>query len=324
MKAIICEKFGTIEELIWGELPDPVIEKGKILIGVKACGVNFPDGLMVQGKYQTKPPFPFSAGSEAAGVVLDLDKDLTGFALGERVFAGTGYGSFAEKVLADVHRVIPIPAELDFTEVAGITTTFGTAYHALVDRANLQKNETLLVTGASGGVGLAAIQIGKFLGAKVIAVASSPEKRIFCQQYGADEVLDYETENWKERISQLTDKQGINVVLDNVGGVCAEPLARNMAWRGRYLVVGFTSGQIPQIPFNLPLLKGFSIVGVFFSSFAKIEKEKYRQNMQTIAQLLAKKQIRQAIYEVLPLQNAVQALQKIANREVLGKIVLET
>lgn len=323
MKAIICEKFGTIDDLRWGDLPDPVVESGKVLIGVKACGVNFPDGLMVQGKYQTKPTFPFSAGSEAAGVVLAVGEGVAGLAVGERVFAGTGFGSFAEKVLAEVHRVIPIPPELGFTEVAGITTTFGTAYHALVDRANLQKNETLLVTGASGGVGLAAIQIGKYLGAKVIAVASSPEKRAFCQQYGADEVLDYETENWKERISHLTDKQGIDVVLDNVGGICAEPLARNMAWGGRYLVVGFTSGQIPQIPFNLPLLKGFSIVGVFFSSFSKIEKEKYRQNMQTIATLFAQKQIRQAIHEILPLQNAVQALQKIANREVLGKIVLE-
>src|SRR5690348_14764156 len=266
MKAVLCKEFGPPENLVIEDIESPKPKKGQVVVSVKACGVNFPDTLIIQGLYQFKPSLPFSPGSEVAGVVKAVGTRVEHLTPGDRVMSMAAYGGFAEEVVADATAVTPLPDSLEFDVASSFVMTYGTALYALKDRARLQPGETLLVLGAAGGVGLAAVELGKTLGARVIAAASSEDKLAICRQYGADATISYASEDLKERIKELTSGQGVDVVVDPVGGDYSEPALRGMAWNGRYLVIGFTTGEIPRIPLNLPLLKGCSIVGVFWGS----------------------------------------------------------
>jgi len=269
MKALVCEKWVLPSELKVKEIPRPKPGPKDVLIRVKACGVNFPDSLIVQGLYQFKPPFPFSPGGEISGVVEDFGEEVKGFQKGQQVLSMIGWGGMAEYVVANKNVVFPQPPGMPHNVASAFLMTYGTSYHALKDRARLKEGETLLVLGASGGVGLAAVELGKLMGARVIAAASTPEKLEVCKKYGADEVINYSTENLKDRIKELTDGNGADVIYDPVGGDYSEAALRATAWKGRFLVVGFAAGDIPKIPLNLALLKGCQIVGVFWGSFAK-------------------------------------------------------
>ncbi|HEX4869274.1 MAG TPA: NADPH:quinone oxidoreductase family protein, partial [Moraxellaceae bacterium] len=252
MKAVLCKQHGLPETLVVEEVPSPVPGPKQVLIAVKACGVNFPDTLIIQNLYQFKPALPFSPGGELAGVVKAVGEGVKHLQAGQPVLAFTGWGGFAEEVLADAKQVVPLPPGVDMAVAAAFMMTYGTSFHALKDRAALQPGETLLVLGAAGGVGLAAIELGKKLGARVIAAASSAEKLAVCQAHGADELINYEAEDLRERIKALTGGKGVDVIYDPVGGKYAEPALRSIAWKGRYLVVGFAAGDIPKIPLNLP------------------------------------------------------------------------
>jgi NADPH2:quinone reductase len=282
MKAVFCKAFGPPENLLIEDIEPLKPGKGQVVISVKACGVNFPDTLIIQGKYQLKPPFPFIPGSEVAGIVKELGEDVDTFKVGSRVVAYIGMGGFAEEVVADASQIIPMPHDLDFTTASAFLLTYGTSLHALKDRAQLKPGETLLVLGAAGGVGLAAVEIGKVMAARVIAAAGSDKKLEACKQHGADEVINYTTEDLRDRIKQITGGKGVDVVFDPVGGDYSELALRSMAWGGRFLVIGFAAGDIPRIPLNLPLLKACSIVGVFWGSFMEHDPEHGRENIQEL------------------------------------------
>src|SRR5213075_2071561 len=267
MKAVLCKQYGPPESLTIEELPSPKPGAGEVVVSVKAASVNFPDVLIIQNKYQFKPPLPFSPGSEMAGLIKEVGEGVKGYKPGDRVIAFTTYGAFAEEVKVEAARLVPMPEGMDFNSAAAFLLTYGTSDHALRDRGALKAGETLLVLGAAGGVGLAAIQIGKALGARVIACASSEEKLAVCRSHGADAGIDYVKEDLRERIKALTDGRGVDVVYDAVGGPYTEPAFRSLAWRGRLLVVGFAAGEIPKLPLNLALLKGASVVGVFWGDF---------------------------------------------------------
>ena len=256
MKAVLCKSFGPPDSLVVEDVPSPAPGAGEVVVSVRAASVNFPDVLIIENKYQLKPPLPFSPGSELAGVVKAVGDGVTAFKAGDRVMAITGYGAFAEEMKTDARRLFPIPGAMDFATAAAFGLTYGTSEHALVDRGALKPGETLLVLGAAGGVGLAAIEIGKILGARVIACASTDDKLAVCRQHGADDTINYATEDLRDRIKALTGGVGPDVVYDPVGGRYTEPALRSIAWRGRLLVVGFAAGDIPKIPLNLPLLKG--------------------------------------------------------------------
>ncbi len=264
MKAVLCKAFGPAETLVLEEVASPEAKKNEVLMEVHAAGVNFPDTLIIEGKYQFKPPFPFSPGGEASGVVTAVGEKVSHLKVGDRVMALTGWGSFAEEVAVPGYNVMPIPASMDFASAAAFGMTYGTSMHALKQRANLQPGETLLVLGASGGVGLAAVEIGKAMGAKVIAAASSAEKLEVAKAAGADELINYSESNLKDEVKRLTGGQGADVIYDPVGGDLFDAAIRSIAWNGRLLVVGFASGRIPELPVNLPLLKGAAVVGVFW------------------------------------------------------------
>ena len=268
MRALLCKAHGLPETLAVEEIPAPVPGPGQVLLGVKAAGVNFPDALIIQNKYQLQPPLPFAPGGEAAGVIRAVGAGVTRFRPGDAACAVTGFGAFAEAVVVDADNLFALPAGVPFDVAGALILAYGTAHHALMDRAALAAGETLVVLGAAGGVGLAAVEIGKVLGARVIACASSEDKLALCRARGADATINYATEDLKERIRALTGGKGADVVVDPVGGSYAEPALRAMAWRGRYLVIGFANGEIPRIPLNLPLLKGCSLVGVFFGNKA--------------------------------------------------------
>jgi NADPH:quinone reductase len=295
--------------------------KGKIVISVKACGVNFPDTLIIQGKYQFKPPFPFAAGGEVAGIVKEVGEGVKRYKVGDSVIAMTGWGGFAEEVLVDAYRVFSMPEGMDYSTAASVMYTYGTSYHALKDRANLKAGETLLVLGAAGGVGLAAVNLGKIMGAKVIAAASTDEKLALCKEYGADEVINYSQENLRERLKTITGG-GVDVVYDPVGGDLAEPALRSMNWRGRYLVVGFAAGQIPSLPMNLPLLKGCSVVGVFWGSFAEHQPQDNAKNFAELVDFYQKGDMKPHIQRSYSLSDAPQALNDLLNRKAMGKLVV--
>ncbi len=322
MKAVLCTSYGMPDTLVVEELEPLHPAKGQVVVIVKACGVNFPDTLIIQGKYQVKPEMPFSPGGEVAGIVKEVGEGVQAFKAGDRVIAFTGWGGFAEEVVADAVRLIPMPPGLDFTIASAFVMTYGTAYHALKDRAQLQPGETLLVLGAAGGVGLAAIEIGSQMGATVIAAASSDEKLATCRQHGAAEFINYTSQDLRERIKQITGSSGIDVIFDPVGGDFAEPSLRSMAWKGRYLVIGFTSGDIPRIPLNLPLLKVCSIVGVFWGAFTAREPEHNAQNLRELLTWLAEGKLRPLISATYSLEQAADALYDIMNRKVQGKVVL--
>ena len=300
------------------EVEEPQAGPGEVLIDVKAAGVNFPDVLLTRGKYQFKPPPPFSPGGEAAGVVKAVGADVNDLAVGDRVATTLIYGAFAERIVVPAMATVKLPDAVSFEIGAATLLTYLTDMHALVDRAALKSGETLLVLGAAGGVGVAAIQIGKMLGARVVAAASSPEKLAFCKENGADEVIDYAKDDLKERAKAFAP----NVVFDPVGGSFAEQALRAIAWEGRYLVVGFAAGDIPKIPLNLALLKGCQIVGVFWGQFAMREPEKNRAHAARVFEAVAAGKLAPRVWKTLPFARATEALELMEQRKVLGKIVL--
>ncbi|HZF56546.1 MAG TPA: NADPH:quinone oxidoreductase family protein [Polyangiaceae bacterium] len=324
MRAVLCKEFGPPEKLVVEEVPSPAAGKGEVRIDVHAAAVNFPDLLIIQNKYQFKPPLPFSPGGEVAGVVREVGAGVTALKPGDRVLATTMWGGFAEEVAVDESRVAPIPDAMDFATAAAFFMAYGTSHHALVDRAHLKAGETLVVLGAAGGVGLAAVEIGKVLGARVIACASADDKLEVCKEHGADAVINYAREDLKERMKELTRGSGADVVYDPVGGQLSEAALRSTAWEGRFLVVGFAGGDIPRIPLNLVLLKGCQIVGVFWGSFIAREPEKNRANLAELVRWFEEKKIRPHISETFPLERAADALNAMAARKVKGKVVLVT
>jgi NADPH2:quinone reductase len=322
MKAVLCRQFGPPESLVLEELPSPRPGPGEVVISTRAASVNFPDVLIIQNKYQFKPPLPFSPGSELAGVVKEVGAGVSAFKAGDAVIAFTTYGAFAEEVKTDASRLLPLPEKMGFEEGAAFVLTYATSDHALRDRAALRAGETLLVLGAAGGVGLAAIEIGKALGARVIACASSEEKLAVCRAHGADEAINYATEDLRERIKALTEGRGVDVIYDPVGGPYSEPAFRSIAWRGRLLVVGFAAGDIPKLPLNLALLKGASIVGVFWGDFARREPKPFAESFRQLARWYAEGKLRPHVSRTFALDQAVEALKLMAARQVKGKVVL--
>lgn len=322
MKAILCKKWGPPETLVLEELPDVVPGDGEVAIDVHAAGVNFPDVLVVQNKYQQQPELPFTPGSELAGVVRAVGTGVKHLKPGDRVIAFVRQGAFAQQIAVPAAMTLPMPAGLDFDTAASVALTYGTSYHALVDRAQLKAGETMLVLGAAGGVGLAAIDIGKALGARVIAAASTDEKLAVCKEHGADETINYSATDLREAIKKVTGGKGLDVVYDPVGGSYTEPAFRSIAWRGRYLVIGFANGEIPKLPLNLPLLKGASLVGVFWGEFVKREPKANLIAMQVLMGWMAEGKIRPHISGRYSLADTGRALNDMAARKVTGKVVI--
>jgi NADPH2:quinone reductase len=324
MKAVLCKQYGPPESLSIEEIESLKAGKGQAVISVKACGVNFPDTLIIQGRYQYRPAMPFSPGGEVAGIVKEVGEGVRHVRAGDKVIAFTGWGGFAEEVVADAKILIPMPEGMDFITAASFVMTFGTSHYALKDRAHLQPGETLLVLGAAGGVGLAAVELGKVMGARVIAAASSDEKLAVCREHGADEVINYATEDLKTRIKDLTQGNGVDVIYDPVGGNYSEAALRGIAWGGRHLVIGFTAGDIPRIPLNLTLLKGCSIVGVFWGSFTTRDSKRNQEHLRELLTWFREGKIKPRISATYPLEDAAQALNDLLERKVKGKVVLVT
>ena len=322
MKAVVCKAWGLPETLVVEDLPERSAAPGEVMIDVMAAGVNFPDVLVIQNKYQFKPELPFTPGNELAGVVRAVGEGVDQFKVGDRVFAYVAHGAFAQQASVPANSVLKMTDDLDFDTAAALTLTYGTSHHAVVDRAQLKAGETMLVLGAAGGVGLAAIEIGKAIGAKVIAAASTDEKLAICRQHGADECINYGTEDLREAIKRTTGGKGPDVVYDPVGGSYTEPAFRSIAWRGRYLVIGFANGEIPKLPLNLPLLKGASVVGVFWGDFARREPAHHVAAMDELMQWHREGRIRPHISATYALGDTPQALNDMASRKVTGKIVI--
>lgn len=322
MKALMCNAFGPIADLVLSEVAEPVPGPRQVLIEVRAAALNFPDALMVQGLYQIKPALPFAPGAEVAGVVKAAGSEVKRLKAGDHVLSLVGHGGFAQCCVADEMQCMPLPAGMDFDTGAALVLTYGTSLHALRTVADLQAGETLLVLGASGGVGIAAIEIAKAMGARVIAAASSPEKLSVCKEVGADELINYETENLKDRVNALTDKRGADVVYDPVGGKHSESALRATGWRGRYLVVGFAGGEIPKIPLNLTLLAERKIMGVFWGDAVRRDPAQHLANMKTLQAWFAAGQIKPRITERLPLEQATNAITRISQRQTIGKVII--
>ena len=322
MRAVLCKQFGPPDSLVVEDVPSPRAGPGEVVISVKAASVNFPDVLIIQNKYQFKPPLPFSPGSELAGVVKEIGEGVKDAQVGDKVIAFTTYGAFAEEVKTEAIRLLPLPEGMDFASGASFILTYGTSDHALRDRGALAEGETLLVLGAAGGVGIAAIEIGKALGARVIACASSAEKLEVCRQHGADETINYATEDLRQRIKDLTEGKGVDVIYDAVGGPYTEPAFRSIAWRGRLLVIGFAAGEIPKLPLNLALLKGASIVGVFWGDYSRREPGKAATDIVQLFQLLRDGKLRPSILKTYPLEHGAEAIQALLDRKVTGKLVI--
>jgi NADPH2:quinone reductase len=323
MRAVLCKAWGGPEALVLEEIPSPTPAEGEVVVDVKAAGVNFPDVLIIQNKYQVKPPLPFAPGAELAGVVKAVGPGVAGFAPGDRVIALTTWGAFAEECVARADQLTRMPAKLDFATAGAFTLTYGTAWHALKDRGELRAGETLLVLGAAGGVGLAAVEIGKALGARVIAAASSAEKLAVCRAHGADETIDYAAEDLRARLKAIVGDKGVDVVYDPVGGGYAEPAIRSTAWRGRYLIVGFANGEIPRIPLNLMLLKGSSLVGVYWGDWTRREPAAAAAGMAELLGWLADGRLKPRVSGRYPLARAGEAIAALASRKATGKLVVE-
>ncbi len=322
MHAWLCENPIGIEALTWKELPTPEPAVGQVRIAIRAASLNFPDILIVQNKYQMKPALPFVPGSEYAGVVDAVGEGVVHLKLGDAVAAFGGTGGFGTHAIAPAALVMPLPQGFAFDDASAFVLTYATTHHALLDRAALKAGETALVLGAAGGVGTAAIQIAKAVGARVIAAASSDEKCTFCKQLGADETINYSSTNIRDELKKLTDGKGPDVVYDPVGGDIAEPVFRSIAWRGRYLVVGFAQGGIPALPWNLALLKGASIVGVFWGEFARREPKANAKALAELAQWYAEGKVKPVIDQRLPMKDLMQAFERMASRRVHGKLVM--
>jgi len=331
MKALQCVELGMPDKLQVNEISDPEVLPGHVLIDNKAASVNFPDVLMIQGLYQFQPELPFSPGGESAGIVSSVGEGVKNIAVGDRVFAMTGLGAFAEKIVAPEHAVVKIPESMDFETAAALPMTYGTSLYALKQRAELKEGETLLVLGAAGGVGLATVELGKAMGAKVIAAASTQEKVDLCIQHGADEGFIYPTgkldrDQQKElssKIKELTGGMGANVVYDPVGDDYSEPCIRATAWDGRYLVIGFAAGEIPKIPINLALLKGMKIVGVFWGAWVGMFPEENKKNFQELFQLHSDGKINPEVSDSFSLDNGAQAIAHLKDRKAKGKVIIK-
>jgi len=322
MQVWLCENPVGPEALVWTTLPTPEPKAGEVRIAIKAASLNFPDLLIVQNKYQVKPPLPFVPGSEYAGVIEALGEGVTGYQVGDRVATFGGGGGFGTHVITKAAQLMPLPAGFAFDDAAAFLCTYGTTHHALVDRGQLQPGETVLVLGAAGGVGTAAIQIAKAAGAKVIAAASSDEKCELCKSLGADSTINYSTANIRDEIKALTGGKGPDVVYDPVGGDLAEPVFRSIGWRGRYLVIGFAQGTIPALPLNLTLLKGASIVGVFWGEFARREPKHSAAGLGELARWYAEGKIKPVIDARMPMTALPDAFARMSTRKVHGKLVL--
>jgi len=322
MHAWLCENPTGVEALQWKELPTPAPQAGQVRVAIRAASLNFPDLLIVQNKYQMKPPLPFVPGSEYAGTVDAVGPGVTHLKVGDAVAAFGGTGGFATHAVVDAALVMPLPMGFAFDDAAAFILTYATTHHALVDRGQLKSGETLLVLGAAGGVGTAAIQIGKVLGARVIAASSNDEKGELCRSIGADETINYATSNIRDRLKELTGGKGADVVYDPVGGDLAEPAFRSIAWRGRYLVIGFAQGAIPALPLNLALLKGASIVGVFWGEFARREPKANAAALAELARWYAEGKVKPVIDRRLPMRELPAAYERMGSRTVRGKLVM--
>lgn len=329
MRAIICKKFGPVSDLVWEEVADPIAGKGEVVIDIKAAGLNYPDNLIVQGLYQFQPERPFSPGHEGAGIVSSVGEGVMDFKVGQSVAFFMGFGAFAEKIVVPAELAFPIPKELPHSVAAGIFMVYGTSYHALVQRANIGKNDEVLVLGAAGGVGLAAVDIAKSLGARVVAAVSTKEKAEVCAGYGVDDIVVYgekklDKDGQRALTKELKSKSirgGYSIIYDPVGDCFAEPALRSVGWGGTYLVVGFAAGKIPSFPTNLMLLKGCAVSGVFIGRFQKEEPEKNTQNLLEIGRLLAKGKLNPMVSETIRMEDSVAAIERIAKRGVVGKVV---
>jgi NADPH2:quinone reductase len=323
MKAVTCKEHGLPDKLeLVSDWPEPTLGEHDILIEVKAAGLNFPDVLMIQGKYQMQPEMPFIPGGECAGVVTETGAKVTRFKVGDKVLSAGGSGAFCQKIAVHELGAFPMPEGLSFEQAAGVSITYFTSYYALKQRANLQPGETLLVLGAAGGVGTSAIELGKHMGAKVIAAASTDEKLALCKKLGADELINYSESNLKDAIKELTDGKGVDVVYDPVGGDFSEQAIRGMAWNGRFLVIGFASGPIPKIALNLALLKGCSIVGVFWGRFAGEEPEVNLKNIEELWELFGSGKISPVVTDSFPIEQYEEAFNCMMERRARGKVII--
>lgn len=322
MKAVLCSQFCGPDDLVLSDIPEPVAGHGEVVIAVKSAALNFFDLLMIQGKYQVKPPFPFSPAAEIAGVVESVGAGVTDVKPGDRVAASCGHNGARQKIALPATSLVKIPDNLDFDRAAGIIVIYGTALHALQDRADPKPGETLAVFGAAGGTGLAACELGKLLGLKVIACASSDEKLEFAKQHGAELTINYAKEDLKEALKRIGGDKGIDIVFDPVGGTYAEAGVRSLAWKGRFLVIGFAAGEIPKIPLNLALLKGCDIRGVFWGAYMRRDPKDGRANLEKLMQWAAEGKISSHVDRTFPLEKTADALKVLAGRQAMGKVIL--
>ncbi len=322
MKAVLCESFGPAENLTLADIAPPQLLPGHVIVDIRSCALNFPDVLMVEGKYQSLPPFPFTPGGEFAGVVGEIADDVTSWQVGDAVFGACGHGAMAEKISVAAKALRPKPEAMSFAQASGISTTYGTSYYALKQRANLQAAETLLVLGAAGGVGLAAVELGKAMGARVIAAASSAEKLRVAQQAGADELIDYSDGELKDKVKALTDGKGADVIYDPVGGPMFDQCMRCVNWEGRVLIVGFVGGDIPKVPTNLILLKSCQVVGVFYGAFSGRFPAENQQNFAELIDMFSRGDLKALVGGEYALADYVEALNCLSQRRAVGKIVV--
>lgn len=322
MKAVLCEAFGPAENLALAEVASPELKPGHVIVNIQSCALNFPDVLMVEGKYQSLPPFPFTPGGEFAGTVSQVAPDVSQWQVGDGVFAACGHGAMAEQISVAASALRAKPQGMSFAKASGISTTYGTSYYALKQRADLQPGETLLVLGAAGGVGLAAVELGKAMGARVIAAASSPEKLEVARQAGADDLIDYSDGELKEKVKALTEGRGADVIYDPVGGPLFDQCMRCINWNGRVLVVGFVGGDIPKVPTNLVLLKNCQVVGVFYGAFSARFPADNEQNFAELIEMFAVGKLHAVVGAEYPLTDYVEALNCLSQRRAVGKIVV--
>jgi NADPH2:quinone reductase len=322
VKAIVCKEYGPPESLLIEDIQPPQLEPNQVRIAVKACGVNFPDFLIIAGNYQVKPPLPFTPGAELSGEIIETGSDVNHLLAGQRVLAMTQFGCMAEEVCVNAAAVMPIPDSMEYETAAGFMLTYGTAYHALKQRGHLQANETLLVLGAAGGVGLAAVELGAAMGAKVIAAASSDEKLALAKEFGAAHVINYAENRIKDAVKEFSRGRGVDVILDPVGGDLFDDCLRAVAWNGRILVIGFAGGKIQSIPANLPLLKGSSIIGVFWGRFTEEQPAEHLANTKELLAMFVAGELRPHISRTFPLEEASAAIRCLADRSALGKVIV--
>ncbi|MGB5346006.1 MAG: NADPH:quinone oxidoreductase family protein [Woeseia sp.] len=323
MRALVCHKHGTAADLSVRDWPEPRTAEGEVRVAIRACGINFPDVLMIAGRYQVQPDLPFVPGAEFAGEIIEVGAGVRGLHTGQRVLAMCGHGAIAEQICVPAKQVLPIPDNMSWEQAAGFLLTYSTSYHALKQRARLRAGETLLVTGAAGGVGLTAVELGNIMGAQVIAAASSEDKLALARQYGAQRHINYSDGALLERLRELTNGKGADVIYDPVGGELFDQLLRGIAWNGRILVIGFASGTIQKIPANLPLLKGASVVGVFWGRFAETEPDAQAENTRELLEYFAAGRLQPHVSQVFSLDDAAGALECLATRQAMGKVIVK-